>query len=298
MANEDISAEMEEPQEPAGGVPEDVAADVRGLAADVTELARKTSRGWKIAAVIFAVILVLIATYLGIIYNILKDSTEPGRLVALAVDPLEMLLERVGAPSLTSPQLAGWAVERLNEKAPELVRQRVKPRLVELQGRLPDWRKQALDELRKQAPTRFDSAAQWLEEEGLPTLSDKVVQMLTQRTDIAMEDLEMQFERLVGQVVEAHEEDLRTVGTDNMPRLQATLESELEEKLGPALDHVFGRIERAVVDVEDSMTNLVVAYKSGGMSKQDRLEIQLVRLLYALFQRTEVGREHMEFRAE
>ncbi len=295
MANEDTGAELEQPR---GEVPEEVAEDIQTLAMDASEMARKTARGWKISAAIFAALLIFIAAYLGFFYNVFRKSAEPGILVAMALGPVNNLLERVDAPKLHNPMLAQWAVEQLNQRAPELVRQRLKPRLIELQEKLPQLRKDALQKFEEQAPERFDAAVEFIETTGLPRIGDLVTRTAKERADIAMDNLEGQLEGMVAAVVERHQEDLATLEEDQMAKLQATLEEELEAEYGPVLDEVFVRIERSIINVEAGMEDLVDVYKRGTMTEQEALKVQLIRVVYALFQRTEIRPEDVELSLE
>jgi hypothetical protein len=163
------------------------------------------------------------------------------------------------------------------------MRDYVRPRLEELPEQLPKVRAELVSKFRQNAPQLMDQAVNVLIEQVVPQARSTLISTLKDRADEALDEVEGQFEEIVSTVVAAHKEDVRKLGQTDWAAVRSRMEQEFEREMGPILDRVFEGLTAAITDVRAGTEVLVQDYRSGTLTDQQKLEIQLIRLVRALF---------------
>ncbi|MFO7959298.1 MAG: hypothetical protein R6X33_19620 [Candidatus Brocadiia bacterium] len=274
-----------EPEATEGEVPQGVADGLAALSTDVRTLAQMTARGWKITAVVFIVLLIVIAGYLGYIRARLGGLVDAESVVGMGFDRVNAMLEQnYGAPHIASDQMPKWVAGRLEEMAPQVMNDQVRPLLQDVSGRLPEIRQEMVARIEANAPQYVDKGMTWFTDEMLPQAEDTFIREMKRATSQIVDRVEEDLERIVAEVMEQHQEDLRTLSPEQMPQIRRAMEAEIEEKMGPILDEMFEGVGQHLRSVRTHMQELVNDYKAERLTYDDRLEIQLIRLVRQLFE--------------
>ncbi len=283
MSDEEITPE---PEATEGEIPQDVADDLAVLSTDVHTMARVASRGWKITAVAFAVVLLVIAGYLELLVRRpLAEYTDADTIVHLVFGRVDdTLRDTLGAPGITSPMLPDWVADRLVEAAPEVVGTQIRPQLQELITRLPEARRELVAAVEAHAPQYVDKGMDRLTDELLPQAERLLIRRLKEVTGALMDELEADLDQLVAGVLEQHREDLALLDPDEMPRLRQIMEQEIEREMGPLLDRVFDQLDPHVTGSRERMEELVEKYQDRTLTHEEMVEVQLIRLIRQLFE--------------
>ncbi len=280
MSDTEMTPEAEE-----GGVPQEVADQLAALGAEVDHMARLAARSWKITAVVFVVLLVVIASYLAYIRSMLAEQLQPESLVQMGLDQANKVLTAQGAPELGSGQWRSWATEELKEQAPSVVEQQVKPRLEVMMQRLPEARQQMVEQFEANAAQYVDKAVAEFINEGLPRGRKMLLDELESTVGMLVDRVEGDLESVVQGVLQEHEADWRALEQADWDALRTNMERELEREMGPILDKVFVGIDRGMRRTRSSMEELLEDYRFGRLSREQKLEIQFIRLVHALFRK-------------
>jgi hypothetical protein len=274
-----------EPETAEGEVPQSVADSLAALSTDVRATAQATARGWKITAVVFIVLLIVIAGYLGYIRARVGGLLDAETAVGLVIERVNTTLaERYNAPSIDSDQLPEWVAGKLEEMAPQVMNEQVRPLVQDVPSRLPEIRQEMVARFEANAPQYVNKGMTWLTDEMLPQAEDAFVREMKQATNQVVDRVEEDLESIVAEVMEQHQEDLRTLSPEQMPQVRRTMEAELEEKFGPILDQMFEGIEPRLRSSRAHIRELVSKYNTGDLSHEEKLEIQLIRLIRRLFE--------------
>ncbi|KPK60777.1 MAG: hypothetical protein AMK73_08045 [Planctomycetes bacterium SM23_32] len=289
--NERISEMAPESEEPRGGIPQSVADDIAVLAAELKAAEKRAATGWKVTAVVWVILLAVIAGYLyALVYRPLKDRLEAEAIIQMGVSAVNNALAQQGVPDIESPQLASWAAGELKRLAPQVMQERVKPRLLDLQDQLPALRAKYAAQIRLRAPDLMDEGVAKFESDLLPRANEALVSWLDQKLDELLDQVDEDLNRAISQMVA----DVTTnVDTARDPdKMRAALSSALEEAMGPIMDQMFENLDEKVATVRGKMRGLVRDYWADNLSQTDKLELRLVQLVRALF--SKVGREQAE----
>lgn len=274
-----------EPEATEGEVPQSVADGLAALSTDVRTMAQMTARGWKITAVVFIVLLIVIAGYLGYIRAKMGELMDAQSVVGMGFDRVNAMLEQnYGAPDIASDQMPQWVAGRLEEMAPQVMNDQVRPLLEDVSGRLPEIRQEMVARFEANAPQYVNKGMTWFTEEMLPQAEDTFIREMKQATSQVVDRVEEDLERIVAEVMEQHQEDLRTLSPEQMPQIRQTMEAEIEEKMGPILDQMFEGVGQHLRNARAHMRELVNDYKAESLNYDQRLEIQLIRLVQQLFE--------------
>ncbi len=279
MSDQEMTPES---QAPGGGVSQDIGDELAALRVEAQSMARAASRSWKITAVMFIVVLVVVATYLGVLRSVLAEQLQAEAIVELGVKRVDTMLARYGAPGLTSGQLPEWAATELKEQAPSIVEQYVRPELERLPEQLPQLRQQLVERFRENSEVYVDKATDWLIQNGIPAARSRLVAEAKQGVAQAMEGLDEQLEALVAEVIAEHKANISELAEADWPGLRRRMEQEFEREFGPVLDEMFAGIEEGIQSTRQQMADLLAAYQSGQLTYEQKLEIQLIRLVDAL----------------
>ncbi|MCD6415457.1 MAG: hypothetical protein J7M08_02015 [Planctomycetes bacterium] len=280
MSDERMTPEHESP---AGAVPESLSQEIAALRNETVAMARAASRSWKITGIVFVIVVAVIATYMGFIRRGLKQYLSADAVVQMGVNRLDDVLSQHGAPSVTSGEWANWVSDRLEEKAPEWTEDFVRPQIEQLQKSLPQMRKQLVEKFKAQGAAYVDSTVDWAVKEGLPDIRKKVLAEMEGQANDVMDNLEAQLGIIVLTALQEHQDNLKNLRAQDWSQYRVKMEAELERELGPILDEAFPKIENAIVSVEQQTEGLVAAYEAGQLAHEQELEVQLIRVIRALF---------------
>jgi hypothetical protein len=281
--NEMSPGKTPESEQPQGAVPQGVADDVAVLAGEIRAMERRADRGWKITAVVWVILLAVIAGYLYIlIYKPLKETLQPETIVQLAVTQVNTILKSIDAPKLESAELPQWLAEKLKAEAPRLVNEELKPRLVQLKEDLPELRRDATKQLLAEAPDLIDRGIEALETDLLPAANDELIRMLGEKLDELADRIEQNLDSIVHEVIDQVEQDVGDLADTEKMRL--AMEATFEEAMGPVLDEVLAGLDLKVEEVREKVAVLVESYKLGALSHDQMLEVRLIQLIRALFE--------------
>lgn len=286
MTDQDNNTAQEEA--PEEGVPQEVADEVNALAAEVKKLEREASRSWKITAVAFAVILIVIAGYLtlGIYRQFVREMAKPENLVGMGFDTADQALRSRGLPGLRDAGFADQVAAQLKERAPQMGEDMLRPRLEALKGQLPDYREQVAGELRARIPDLVERASQRFQQNILPDLRERAIQQASATVQDQLNKVDQQIDQIMNQVIARHKEDLRALqaeGPDQMRALSGKLEQTFEQEMGHILNDIFARVDHAVARAHDEMQLLADRYRTQTLTEEQKLEMDLIRLTLELF---------------
>jgi len=275
-----------ESAEEAKGIPQSVVDEVAALAADVTAMKNRAARGWKVTAVVWVILLSVIAGYLYIlVYKPLNDLLEPESVVQLGITTLNGALAGAGVPAIDSPELAPWAAGKLKDAAPTVMREQVKPQLEQLTARLPELREKYTARIRREAPVWINEAVDEIGDKWLPKAELALLKFVDEKTDELMAELGTQVDAVVGQVITSTERDLRVFTEEggDVAALRARLEEAFEQAMGPVLDELLDDIDVKVRDAGRGISELVAKHKAKRLTPDEVLEVRLIQLTIALF---------------
>lgn len=271
--------------EPAGGVPQAVADELAQLASEVRAMEQKANRSWKTTAIAFIVLLAVIATYLNfLVYQPIKSRLDEESIVALVFAHINSMLVGAGAKALDDPTLADWAVDELRKKAPTLMKEHAQPFIEDSMKKLPEWRKKIVEEVQKKGPGTLDKGVAAAQKDLLPKARQWAVERGIEVANTHLDQLEGQMDTVVGSIIDAHIKTMKDLTPENQDVLKRAMEQSLEEQLAPTLDPMFEGITRGMDSTQDGLKDLVAKLDSGNLTHEDKLEIGLVQLTYALFQ--------------
>ncbi|MHC4591852.1 MAG: hypothetical protein ACYS8L_04045, partial [Planctomycetota bacterium] len=256
-----------EPEESKGGIPQDVADDVAVLAGEIRALESKAAGAWKIAAVVWIILLAVIAGYLSVIYSKLKDRLTPDVVIELGVGQVNSFLEGYGAPAIDSPMLPDWVGRELKAQAPIVLKERLRPMLESLQQRLPELRQEVTERVRTRAPALMDQAVDRLETDLLPRANDALMGLVEEQVDELLQQVEEGLDAAVGEVIA----DVRA-STDDLAdaeKMQKAMAAAFEEGMGPILDEMFAQLDEKVAQVRSGMEDLNLKRKAGALTHKE-----------------------------
>jgi len=270
--------------QPQGAVPQEVADELAALAAEISLAEKKADRAWKTSAIVFVILLAVIASYIGLlIYRPFKAALRPETLVQMAEDRVNAVLSARGAPRLDSPMLGDWLSNKIAEQAPGLMQQTVRPQIEDLLARAPEMRQKVAEDLKKRLPQMLASAVTELETRQLPQLRQQLVDRAVKQADAAFDSVEDNLDQLVGDVIAVHEQSMRNLDPENAAALRRSMEQAFENEMGPILDQMFAGIEHGIDATRQGLEKLVESQKKGTLTKEEQRELDLVRLVFALF---------------
>ena len=288
--NEKNTQSAPESQQPKAGVPDSVAADLSALAAEVTRMRKAASRGWKITAAVFIVLLAVIATYLSILVGMLRDyANDPATIVELVVPMVDEALKSAvpDMPGLSqASQWPEWGARKAIEAAPMLMQDRLKPELQRQLDMLPQHRVTWAARVRAEMPARLDAAMVDFKEKHLPWLRTWLVHRATLYVDSLLSQADEQLTLMVQEVLAREGNNLKVV-TDQ-EQLRAALEVAFEEAMGSYLDEIFVELDKHINSAATRLGELVTGQATDQKAK---LELRILQITRELFSRVEMPGE-------
>jgi hypothetical protein len=275
------------PKEEVQGIPQELADDIAALAADVSAMASRASRAWKTTAVVWIILLAVIATYLYLlVYKPLKEGLTPQNIVSMGWTTLNGALQDAGAPSLDSPsQVADWASAKIEESAPGLMQNTVKPRIESLLAQIPELREEWTERFRKEGPDWINHAVENFGDNVLPAGNEHLLNIVDEQVDELLAQFGDQVDAVIAQVIDqtgALLDDANLRG--DQTALRGRIEAAFEDAMGPVLDEVLANLDEKVRSTGVAIGDLVDRYTEGHMSHKDKLEVRLIQLVLALFE--------------
>jgi len=269
-----------EPEEQNAGVPQAVADDVAAVAAELDAFARGASRGWKISAIGFLIILAIIAGYLKFfVYNmIVVGFTEPDILFQTGIGVLEQAMGAAGMPTLDSGQLPRWMADRAKDYGVTLINDQIKPQVLDLKAQLPQKRRELVAQAKAQLPGWIDDGISRLETELVPDAIKSVSDELSGRLDEVLDQLDEQLNQLVDQLLQIHGDKILAMQEDD--EVAQAVEKALEQNMGYYLDQVFKKVDPHIANAADALEDLV---QSKQKTDQQRLELRIIQLVYHMY---------------
>ncbi len=276
--------ESNAPKEPAGGIPQAVAEELAQLAAEVRQMEQKASRSWKTTAIGFIVLLAVIATYLGLlVYRPIKNLLDEESIVAMAFTHIDSMLVNSGAKALSDPQIVDWAVQQLAKQAPTLMKDQAQPYIQDTIKRLPEWRKQIVEQVTQKGPGALDKGIEAAQNQFLPTVRQRLVDGAITEANTRLDAIQDQMDAVVGGIIEGNIQNMKDLNPENVDVLKRAMEDSMEEKLAPILDPMFEGISTSVERTHSGLSDLVAKLQAGTLTHEDKLEIGLIQLTNALF---------------
>jgi len=269
-----------EPEEQNAGVPQAVADDVAAVAAELDAFARGASRGWKISAIGFLIILAIIAGYLKFfVYNmIVVGFTEPDILFQTGIGVLDQAMGAAGMPTLDSGQLPRWMADRAKDYGVTLINDQIKPQVLDLKAQLPQKRRELVAQAKAQLPGWIDDGISRLETELVPDAIKSVSDELSGRLDEVLDQLDEQLNQLVDQLLQIHGDKILAMQEDD--EVAQAVEKALEQNMGYYLDQVFKKVDPHIANAADALEDLV---QSKQKTDQQRLELRIIQLVYHMY---------------
>ncbi len=266
-------------EESRGGAPQDLSA----LAAEVSAMEKKAASSWKIALVGWAILLAIIFSYLNfwLLQSVIKPAVQPAELVALGFVAVDAGLESRGLSPLESSDLVDEVTRLLKERVPIVIEEQVRPRLVDLQERLPELREEWTEEVRQKAPELMADAVDRLQADLLPKAHDTLLEFVRTRVDDTLAQVEETIDRAVGEVVDSTDQSIIDLADNETLRLN--LEVAFEEQMGEVLDALFTDLDKTVAEAGRGIRELVAKMDAGTLEKRDMLELRAIQLTRALF---------------
>ncbi len=284
--------ESNAPKEPAGGIPQAVADELAQLASELRVMEEKAARSWKTTAIFFVVLLAVIATYLGLlVYRPVKDLLNEESVVQMVFTHVNSMLVNAGAKALDDPGLGDWATGELEKKAPVLMNEHAKPLIEKAMKKLPDWRKQIVEHIKKEGPGALDKGVAAAQKQVLPRVRDLIVERVVTHAGDQLDKVQGQMDDVVGSIIEGNIQNMKDLNPEDVDALKRRMEASMEQKLAPVLDPMFEGIASGIDATHTGLADLVAKNKSGNLSHEDRLEIAMVQLTDALFRLKAVSPE-------
>ncbi len=287
--SEDKNATTPEPEAQKGEVPQGVADELNALAADLRRHQQAADRAWKVAALVSALLLLVIAGYLflGIYNRFVKQVAEPENLTQMVINVGDEALQRQGYPSLEDPDFAAKVGAMLSERAPEIMQQRVRPKVEQMLADLPQHRMDLTKKIQAQAPQLVDEAVERIQTEWLPQAAEGMKARLVEVVGQILEQQHQDIDRLISGVLAQHAQNMEALAADDpqqLARLRSAMEATFEQDMGYLMDAVFEAIDAGLASTQDGLEDLVARHKHGNLTKEQQLEVDLIRLVYALFE--------------
>jgi hypothetical protein len=285
MNDKNTEMATEEPK----GISGDLASELSQLSADVQALAKSASRAWKTTALVFVILLAIIAGYLyAIVYKPLKGyAQEPDTIVQIgvtaAMEAANSQLRAHGIADVPDADLHTWLATEAKRMAPGLVEERIKPLAEEQLANLPELRQQLTEQLKVQAPDLRQKAVAFVRDDALPRAREALMNEAQKQTDQALDQLNEGITAMVIDLVESTQENQALMS--DADSLQKALEDSIEEQMGPTLDMMFEAIDNGLEMAKFRLGEMLDAYGAGRITDQvDMLEFRIVQLTVALFQ--------------
>jgi hypothetical protein len=276
--------EKNTPQGAGGSIPQQVADELAQLDAEVHAAARKAARSWKTTAIFFVVLLAVIATYLAIlVYRPVKAYLKEDAVVEMAFSRIDAILAAQGVPGLNDASLVTWAVKKLDDQAPELTEKVVKPFIQDKIKQLPEWRKQAVEQIKAKGPGYLDQAVARAKADLLPQARGMLVERTVQQANAYLDQVEPQLDQAVAAIIEQHKEDIKNLNPDDVDVMKQAISKSMEEQFAPILDPWFDKVGGGLDITQTGLQDLIAKMNSGTLSHEEDLEIGAVQLTYALF---------------
>ncbi len=267
------------PEKPEGGVPQDVADGLSVLASEVRAAEMRAARGWKIALVFWIILLVVIAGYLYfLVYQRLAEGLQPENVVAMAVTTVE---KQVGY-ELGSTRFNEYLAAQAKNRAPEVMREILKPQVESLIAGLPSRRADAVALVEERVPGLMDHGVDWLENQVMPQANARLLAEIDAGVDSLLDQVDDDLSRIIEEAVQSVGGDVEKL-TDKQA-LRVAMHGAFEDAMGDVLDELLEDIDEKVGSVRKEMASLVEDYKAGDLTHEQRLEIRLVQLVRALFE--------------
>jgi hypothetical protein len=282
MSNEQVAPR---PEAPGGDAPQAMVSEVTALREEAQAMARAAATGWRLTGLVFVLVLAVVVIALSALHKNLRDHLEPRTVVQLGVAQVNEALREAGAPAdITSLSLHEWVADRVKASAPEVVSEYVKPELEKLPDRLDELRVRLVGEVAKDPDYYVDKATRWLVDEALPAGRGVAVDEARDRVGELVDAISEQLGVLVAEVMAEHREQLQRLEDQDWGALRRSMQQQIEREMGPILDEMFAAITAGVRDARAEMELLVDAYQQHRLTAQQSLEVQLVRLVRALFE--------------
>jgi hypothetical protein len=162
------------------------------------------------------------------------------------------------------------------------VEQYIRPELERLPQELPELRQQLVEQFRNNSGVYVDRATDWLIQNAMPAARSRMVDEVKQTVSVAMDELDQQLQDLVAQVIAEHRANIADLEETDWPALRQGMEQEFEREFGPILDQMFAGIDQGIDSTKTQMADLLADYQAGRLTYEQKLEIQLIRLVDAL----------------
>jgi len=222
------------------------------LADELRQMSIAAKRRWKINAIVFGVIVLFIASYLGVIYSKLSDFLGADKAVYYGMSTLSQQL----------PQWKDQIVSRMKADADHYVDEVLGGYLDRAKEQLPEWRARLADELKDNAPlylAKLDPQLEKIKEEAADQ-ADRLVNELTENAekwtaelDPYLEDAKRKIPELRAEWTKKAKDDApRFVEEEVVPRLE-----EIQKKIPEQRDRLIADLKKKAPAIMDSLNSQI-----------------------------------------
>ncbi len=275
-------------EEKADRIPEDLARDLARTREEILRIGDRAEIGWKVSAVLFAIVLAIIAGYLKfLVYDqVVVEFTQPDILTAQTINMVNDALVNAGAPELESGELPEWGAEKAIAKAPEIVENHVRPIVEEQLARLPELRQDLTARAEEELPKAIDDAVNGLSNQTLPQARQALLDEVSQRLDEVLDETDKVLSEIVGQVIVEQKDNIKVLRDQEV--LQEAMAITFEDQIGEYVDEVFASVEPHIKSAADTMEHLV---RDPDKTDKEKLELRILQIVYELYSQVAEGSE-------
>ena len=275
--------------EEAAGVPESIASEIGTLAADVEAMRKRAVRGWKTSLILWAVLLIVIFSYLFVLRGALMRRADPESVVQMGLSAVEGALQARGVPGLDAGQLGPWMATKLKDMAPDVMQNQVRPKMEELLAQLPQRRQELAQKITAKAPEWADKGVVYFGEKMIPEVEKRLLAMVDQNVTKLLDQFSGQIEGVIQKVLAESKGAIDALGPgSDMSQLRRTMELAFEDAIGPVLDELLRDLDKKVANVRISIADLVDSYEADTLTYEQGLEVRLIQLTLAIFEGTSI----------
>ncbi len=275
-------------EEKTDQIPEDLARDLARTREEVLRIGDRAEIGWKVSAVLFGIVLAIIAGYLKfLVYDqVVVEFTQPDILTAQTINMVNDALVNAGAPELESGELPEWGAEKAIAKAPDIVENHVRPIVEEQLARLPELRQDLTARAEEELPKAIDDAVNGLANQTLPQARQALLDEVSKRLDQVLDETDRILSEIVGQVIVEQKDNIKVLRDQEV--LQEAMAITFEDQIGEYVDEVFASVEPHIASSADTMEHLV---REPDKTDKEKLELRILQLVYELYTQVAEGSE-------
>ena len=268
---------------PESTVPQAVTDELAALAGVMKAAEQKAVAAWKTAAIVWVVFLAVVFGYLYIFAyrGVFKPFLEPRNLIGWGKTVANEALAAKGYSDIGSTRLVDQIVGKIEEEAPGLVQDYVKPQIDAFLEDLPRRRSELVKLIAERAPEYVDQGLVRLKDDILPRGRQMLLDRLDEQIDLLMEQVDEELGGVVDEILVQIQGDVEGLQGADLRRL---MQEAFEEAMGPILDKILIGLDERVREIKVQLGEVAEAQRTGTATYRQKLEFRLVQLILALFE--------------